>query len=304
MAWGLQTSTQITCVREVREKSPVQDCYDFNADRPWKLQHALQKVFLSPAVKLHRYNMSKHLLRRGPNAAWWTYQVIWFDPCCSIIPGSQNQYDKMRQALRGNRRYISDDAKMYSPNLKGPTTALKQKTFEGRKVNWIMVLARGVVHVEVMPDDWKVNGKGLAAFVQRLPSVLRRMLGDEARLPRNVFTDRGTGMYTPVGKISTEYYSALQKSGFRAYWGDDAARQSPDMGDMLLHETAVAWFRKCMRATKPVVAPWEETAQQWTARSRKATRSLNQRYDVASLCAEFPYHLSQVVAKEGDRLRK
>ena len=25
-------------------------------------------------------------------------------------------------------------------------------------------------------------------------------------------------------------------------WGEDASVQSPDMGDVLLHETAVAWF--------------------------------------------------------------
>ena len=111
-------------------------------------------------------------------------------------------------------------------------------------------------------------------------------------------------MYTPVGKITNEYQKALAKTGFRGYWGDDAVRQSPNMGDVLLHETAVAWFRKCMRAETPEVAPWEETTKQWTARARKATRSLNQKYDVSSLCTEFPDRLSKVVAKEGDRLRE
>jgi hypothetical protein len=53
------------------------------------------------------------------------------------------------------------------------------------------------------------------------------------------------------------------------------------------------------------LCPWEqETTQQWTARARKATRSLNQKYDVSSLCTEFSDRLSKVVAKDGDRLRK
>ena len=103
----------------------------------------------------------------------------------------------MRQALKGKKRYISDDAKMYSPNLQGPPTALKHRSWGGRKINCFMVLARGAVHVEVMPEAWTLNGFGLAQFVKRLPKVLKKMLGDGAPLPRNVFTDRGTGMYIP-----------------------------------------------------------------------------------------------------------
>ena len=88
----------------------------------------------------------------APSAAWWAQHVVWFDPCSSIIPGSQNHYDRMRQACKGHKRYISDNAKMYSPNLRGSATAQKQKTWEGTRVSWVMVLARGVVHVEVMPE--------------------------------------------------------------------------------------------------------------------------------------------------------
>ena len=70
------------------------------------------------------------------------------------------------------------------------------------------------------------------------------MLGDDAKLPRTVFTDRGTGMYNPQGKVVRRYHAALESAGFTLYWGTDARRQSPDMADMLLHETAVAWFPK------------------------------------------------------------
>jgi hypothetical protein len=210
----------------------------------------------------------------------------------------------MRQALKGKRRYISDNAKLYSPNLLGPSTALKQRSWEGRKVNWFMILTRGKVHVEVMPDDWSLNGAGLAMFVRRLPAVLRRMLGSQARLPNNVFTDRGTGMYIPIGKITREYSEALDQIGFQPYWGSDATRQSPDMGDVLLHETAVAWFRKAMRKEKPVVVPWEETTLQWTARARRAVQQVNKDYDASSLCKEFPKRLADVVDREGDRLPK
>ncbi|CAK0800003.1 unnamed protein product [Prorocentrum cordatum] len=221
------------------------DCYDFDPEYPWKFQRAMQKVFLPKAVK----------------------------------------HDQMRQAFKGSRRYISDDAKMYSPNLLGPPTALKQRQWDGAKVNWFTVLARGVVHVEVMPADWKFNGKGVALFVERLPGILRKMLGAGARLPRHAFTDRGAGMYRQVGKVVNERAEAMEAATMHLYLGRDAARQSPDVGDVLLHETAVAWFRKQMRNEGPNGLPWHETTEQWARRARRVVAAMNQEYDVSGLCA-------------------
>ena len=76
------------------------------------------------------------------------------------------------------------------------------------------------------------------------------------------------------------------------------------MADLLLHETAVAWFRKRLQAEKPVAKPWEETYEQWTVRAREAVRSINADYDVRGLCKEFPDRLATCVDKGGDRLRK
>ena len=70
-------------------------------------------------------------------------------------------------------------------------------------------------------------------------------------MPRNVFTDRGTGMYNPAGKVVKVYAEAVDAAGVNLYWGADAGRLSPDMGDVLLHETAVAWFRNLMKKEKP-----------------------------------------------------
>ena len=189
------------------------ECYDFDPEHPWKFQLGSQKVYLPQQVKDHRLDMARYILRYGQASAWWAQHVVWFDPCASIIPGTQKQYDQMRQACKGRKRYISDNAKLYSPNLQGPPTALKQRQWEGTKVNWFMVLARGVTHVEVMPSDWALNGKGLALFADRLPAILHRMLGIDARIPRHAFTDRGTGMYNPVGKVVHEYADAMERAG-------------------------------------------------------------------------------------------
>lgn len=111
--------------------------------------------------------------------------------------------------------------------------------------------------------------------------------------------------FLPVqGKVVNVYAQALQKHGFHLYWGRDAARQSPDMGDVLLHETAVSWFRNALRKSKPEVLPWEETQQQWTKRARKAVAYINTNYDVAGLCRQFPARVRDVVDGEGERLSK
>ena len=297
--WNPKTKKP-SSARKLREIL-TEDCYDFDPECSWRFQSRLQRLFLPEPIKEHRDIMGKYLLRTNPSVQWWAQQVVWFDPCCSIQPGSQNHYDRMRQACKGGKGYISDDAKEYNANLKGSETAKKQRA-EGRRICWFMVLARGVAHVELMPEDWTCNAAGLAYFVHRLPRILRRMLGPTAKLPRNVFTDRGTGMYTPVGRITKKYHEACTSEGFEVYWGADAQRQSPDMGDVLLHETAVSWFRKRMAVEPPIAAPWDETREQWLQRAQKCIRYVNRDHNVAGLCRDFPSRLRELVHREGARL--
>ena len=151
---------------------------------------------------------------------------------------------------------------------------------------------------------WRCNGAGMAVVVERLESCLRKMLGRDARLPRVLFTDRGTGMYTPAGRIVREYEAAVRRAGFRTFWGADATRQASDLADALLHETAVALFRKHLRKERPVRMPWEETPEEWTERAAKVARNVNGSVNLDSLCKSFPRRLRALVEKQGDRLRK
>ena len=113
----LNPETKLPFCEKTIRKVFTEDCYDFDPEHPWRFQHTLQKVYLPNPVKELRLAMAKYLLRHGPDPPWWAQQVVWFDPCASILPGSQKQYDQMRQALKGNKRYISDNAKLYSANL-------------------------------------------------------------------------------------------------------------------------------------------------------------------------------------------
>ena len=295
------------CDKTIR-KVWLEDCYDFDPDHPWKLQYPLQKVMLPDPLKEHRCSMATHILENmacGDDVAWWARNVSWFDPCCSILPRSRRQYDKMRRAELGNRkRYISDNARLYNRNLRGPKESLKQASHETERISWLMILARGKVAVHVLPEGFHVNGESMASAVSELPNVLRRMLGPDTPLPRVVFTDRGTGMYAPSGQIVGAFREAVRDAGLRTFWGEDAKKQSPDMGDLLLHETAVSWFRGKMRREKPLTHPWEETRAQWAARAARCVRQINAEYDVAGLCREFPSRLQACKEKDGERLRK
>ena len=88
------------------------------------------------------------------------------------------------------------------------------------------------------------------------------------------------------------------------FWGADAKKQSPDMGDVLLHETAVSWFRGRLRKAKPEVLPWLETRAQWTERAKRVLREVNAEYEVRNLCLEMPARIKELNELKGDRLTK
>ena len=231
------------CDKTIR-KVWMTDCYDFDPAHPWKFQRPLQKRFLPDDIKQHRLRMADTMLNRMDHvrdASWWLRNVVWIDPCASLIPKTRRQYDHMRRAELGNRkRLISVNARQYNRNLRGTPEVLKQASYDVHRVNWLMVLTQGKVAVHMLPESWSVCGEGMAHAATMLPQVLQSMLGPHARLPRVLFTDRGTGMYAPSGRIVHAFNEAVRQQGFRTFWGEDASRQAPDMPDLLLHETAVS----------------------------------------------------------------
>ena len=281
-----------------------EDCYDIDPENPWRYQHKNTKVFLTDDARLHRFEMCQWLLASQPTTGAWFYNnVVWIDPCSSIIPGSYKQFLKMRQLLKGGKGWQSDDAKQQNENLRGPKFANTQTTFEGTKMNWVIILARGVVGVDILPQTWELGAAGMAVVVERLKGRLRDMLGARAVLPTVLMSDRGTGMYAPSGHVTRAYDCAARRCGFKLFWGADAKQQAPDMPDLLLHETAVSWLRGVLRKTKPVVPPWRESPAQWSRRMMDAVAVVNDgTKDVDGLCMQFVDRLEECLAKRGARL--
>ena len=116
-------------------------------------------------------------------------------------------------------------------------------------------------------------------------------------------TDRGVGFFHVCGKITTEYSEALRSQGMRAMQGEDARKQRGKMGDVLLHETAVAWIRAELQRTS-LKKPWQESREDHYSRLREAARHINANFDVERLCAEWPSRIAELIARGGDQLSK
>ena len=108
-------------------KVMMEDCFDSDPNQPWKYQTKLQRVFLPEPVKLSREMMCSVLsamILSGKDASWWFKNVVWFDPCATILPGSVLQYERMRQLATGEKGWMSDDAKTYAPTIRSETRAV------------------------------------------------------------------------------------------------------------------------------------------------------------------------------------
>ena len=89
----------------------------------------------------------------------------------------------------------------------------------------------------------------------------------------------------------------------RLYAGDDASQQPPDIPDVLLHETAVAWARSFFKKhTLKKSAGLADMERQFQAVLRDCGARLTANYAVDELCSSFPARLRELVAAKGGRL--
>ena len=280
-------------------------CYDDGADLPWKHRPRLQKSALPKELQEKRWAWAKELKRTTAYTSGWCYMwVVWTDLCNDILPRSQAKATEQALARKGKSGWCSDGSQGYSANLRGKDTALKQNSWDTERVWWAPFLARGKLHVEVFPSSFAGEAPdGAAALADLIPRVLAARFPNAAK-PRVVMTDRGRGFFWPAsGRITPQYQAALHRNGLRAFAGENAASQPANAGDMMLHETAVAWLRHLMKISLPA-RPWAESREAFTTRLRQAAQKINAEYDVASLCREFPERLDDLDRKQGDKLRK
>ena len=281
-------------------------CYDEDPSDPWGHMMPYQKTALPPELIEQRAVWARKMKELGHTEGWYGRNVIWIDPCATIVPGGPRTAFHQEQSRAGkSKRWMSASSRKYSRNLKAAPYAGKQKQGGDAKIWWFVVLTRGVVHLCVMPDEWEQTGNGIAQFVAKLPAILNNMLGPATPKPRTIMSDRGPGFYQPSrGVIVDAYAAALNTHGFRPFAGDDAKWQPPDLADLLMHETVAAWVRNYFKKN-PVRKQRDLNLSKAAVVAALAAcgRYINQEYDVKELCSSMPRRLDELARAQGDRLK-
>ena len=280
-------------------------CYDDGADQPWTNRARLTKTALPEFVIEHRLRWLKYMQGLPHTDEWYYRNLIWVDICNDIIPTTERKATRMAQARKGGKGWMSPGNQIYSRNLKGDKTHLKQKGSDTYKVFWMPVLMRGKLHVEVFSADFPGESPdGAEVCAQKLGPILNIRFPNHQCRPKIVMSDKGCGFYHGTTSVITDEWKAgLRSVGLKPFMGDNAQVQSGQMGDVLLHETSVSWIRAKLVQNSPA-RPWEETREQFKSRMQEVCRQINAEFDVEGLCRKLPKRLQQLKDREGDRLKQ
>ena len=149
-----------------------ESCYDDAPDKPWTNRPRLQKVALTAEAKASRLKWATYIQGRGDEPHWFFRHVVWTDICNSILPRTQKKAKEQTLARKGKKGWISEGSQEQSENLRGKQEALKQNSWDSLRVWWFPMLARGKLHVEVLPEDFPgetEKGRERAARCHPLP---------------------------------------------------------------------------------------------------------------------------------------
>lgn len=197
-------------------------CYDLDPQHPWQFVTPYQKTALPSAAIEARLAWAKIIKQMNRQPGWYHHHCIWMDPCNTVIPAAKRTIFDQDQATKGkHKRWMSQNSRRYSRNLRASSYAGKQKQWADKRAWWILILTRGRVILELMPIDWEQTGPGVADVIDDLPRWLQNRFGTSRRLPKILFTDRGPGFYqASSGTIVAAYKEALARNGFKAFAGD------------------------------------------------------------------------------------
>ena len=299
--------------RPVVNRILTTQCYDDGAKKPWEFTFGRQCRPLTEAARTERLEWAVRLRDEGHDGQWFYRNVIWIDICSKVIPGNPKKaYEQMLAGKNKRKRLMSPDAADQSQNLGGSKTAEKQCSWGDIRVWFGVAMTRGKLSVAVFTNaDYPgENMRGVAMFIDRLPTMLNDMLGAKAAKPRTIFSDRGPGFYHRThGTITSDYDAACRRHRFQPWAGTNCKSgdhaQPADIADWLPHETAISWVRSgLIKSMSKVPVAWKETPHEFETRLLDVVKQINSEFDVPGLCREVPSRLDDLIRREGDRLPK
>ena len=84
-----------------------------------------------PEVMALRFLWAQVLLAEGHPAGYYYLHFVWTDFCSSVLPRSKKKAAEQALARKGKKGWVSDDAKGFSRNLKGPKECLAEFHWTG-----------------------------------------------------------------------------------------------------------------------------------------------------------------------------
>ena len=281
-----------------------EDCHDNDPGSPWRNQPRVAKQRLTDAAMQRRFLWGKSMLPLAHTDEWFYQNVVWTDICNSVLARSVTKASEQKLARKGGKGWISDDSRYEPENMRGDVKSLKLAGSDTERVYWAPVLAQGKLHVEVLPHDFPgETEEGARILMEKVRAALNLRFQGAAKVPNVIFVDRGNGFYVQTtGEVTPGYKSALQRNGLKNFMKDNCGLQPGQLGDVLLHETAVAWIRRRERKSVPARA-WEESREALAMRLKDIVREFNTKYAVESLCRKFPKRIQLLVDGNGKKLR-
>ena len=288
-----------------------EDCYDDenNPDDTWKNQARVTKYGLTPDAMERRLNSGTLFPTMVPashlQAEWQFKNVIWTDICNSVKPLTKQKANEMRLACKGGKGWMSTGCRFNPENMRGDPNKLKLAGSGTERIYWAPILTNGKLHVEILPRGFPGDtDDGAAVLIQKVRAAINVRFPNGAPQPRTIFVDRSNAFYIQAtGALTEKYAAALREHGFKNFMGDNCRCQVGQMGDILLHETAVAWIRRLERRSMPARV-YEETIEEFGTRMKGIVSDINGKYDVSGLCRGLPDRISALVAARGAKLEK
>ena len=281
-------------------------CYDDEAhpENTWSNRARLSRKALTDDMRLRRCQRAQWMLGLRHRSKWYYENLVWADICNSVLPRNEKKAAEQALARKNGTSWMSQGCQQDDKNLRGDKRSIKMNSWDTVRVWWAPVLARGKLHVILLPENfvgdhpdgaWPLVAKVRAALNLRFPA---------ASGPRVLFVDRGSGFFNAgTGAITHEFKTALQDHQLTAFMGGNAALQPGSLQEMMLHETAVAWIRRGLTWSLPP-KPWEETIEAFGARLREVVQKVNTEYNVQGLCKQLPQRVQDLHDAEGGRLGK
>jgi len=129
-------------------------CFDADGDVPWGQLTPFNKTALSPPLVLMRFAWGKAQKKLQLSEDWFFQNVVYIDPCNTILSDSlKTGFDENQASFGKAKRWMSPDSQRSARNLRASPYATKQARHGDKRVWWFIVLTRGKVAIMMMPDQ-------------------------------------------------------------------------------------------------------------------------------------------------------